>query len=61
MKISVSNITWGNDNFDYFLEFIKQNGCDGVELAPSLIWKDPLKAKLSEIERVRKSIEKKSC
>ncbi len=59
MKISVSNITWGNDNFDYFLEFIKQNGCDGVELAPSLIWKDPLRAKLSEIERVRKSIEKK--
>jgi len=60
MKISVSNITWGSDNFEYFLEFIKQNGSDGVELAPSLIWKDPVKAKLSEIEQVRKNIEKKN-
>ena len=52
MKISVSNITWGSENFTSFLEFIKQNGCDGVELAPSLIWNDPIKANLSEIDLV---------
>tara|TARA_B100001121_G_scaffold215525_1_gene189093 strand:- start:88 stop:897 length:810 start_codon:yes stop_codon:yes gene_type:complete len=58
MKISVSNITWGSENFNSFLEFIKQNGCDGVELAPSLIWNDPIKANSSEIDLVRKNIER---
>ena len=41
MKISVSNIAWGKNNFNQFLSLIKENGCAGVELAPSLLWDEP--------------------
>jgi D-psicose/D-tagatose/L-ribulose 3-epimerase len=44
MKISVSNIAWYNDikKIDGFLKFISDIGCEGVELAPSAIWKEPI-------------------
>ena len=42
MKMSISNIAWGNKNFEDFLKLIKSNGCDSIELAPSLIWNEPI-------------------
>ncbi len=42
MKISISNIAWGKENFEDFLKLIKSKGCDAVELAPSLIWDEPI-------------------
>ena len=42
MKLSVSNIAWGNKNFSSFLKLIKDQACDGVEIAPSLIWPEPI-------------------
>ena len=42
MKLSVSNIAWGNKNFSSFLKLIKDQACDGVEIAPSLIWSEPI-------------------
>ena len=42
MKLSVSNIAWGNKNFSSFLRLIKDQACDGVEIAPSLIWPEPI-------------------
>ena len=44
MKLSISNIAWGNENISPFLKLIKDQGCDGVEIAPSLIWPEPVNA-----------------
>lgn len=56
MKISVSNIAWGKDNLDDFIHLIKKNDCDGIELAPSLIWDEPVKSNRNERTRIRKKI-----
>ena len=48
MKLSISNIAWGNENISPFLKLIKDQGCDGVEIAPSLIWPEPVNANKSE-------------
>lgn len=56
MKISVSNIAWGKKNFANFLKLLKNNSCDGVELAPSLIWDDPAKADYSSVKKIKKLI-----
>ena len=50
MKISVSNIAWGNQSLSYFLDYIRKVGCSGVEIAPSVIWSDPIKS--SNLERL---------
>ena len=41
MKLSVSNIVWGENLVDFF-RLLKKENCDGVEIAPSLIWKEPI-------------------
>ena len=56
MKLSVSNIVWGKDNFGDFLKFLKQEGCDGIELAPSLIWNEPIHSNKQERESLKKQI-----
>jgi len=48
MKISVSNIAWGNKKLEFFLDFIKNLGCSGVEIAPSIIWLEPIKSTKQE-------------
>jgi len=48
MKLSVSNIAWGSENFSSFLKLIKEEGCDGVEIAPSLIWSEPIESTKQE-------------
>ena len=47
-KLSVSNIVWGNEKFDDFLKLLKQEGCHGIELAPSLIWNEPINSSREE-------------
>ena len=42
MKLSVSNIVWGEENLVDFFRLLKKENCDGVEIAPSLIWKEPI-------------------
>ena len=59
MKISVSNITWGKNNFEQFLDLIKENHCQGVELAPSLIWDEPKNANRSDIKIIQELLEKR--
>ena len=42
MKLSVSNIAWGKNELKDLLYILKDNGCDGIEIAPSLIWGEPV-------------------
>ena len=61
MKISVSNITWKEDPkyFPEFLDFISNKGCSGVELAPSLIWKEPIESTPEERKNLVKLVKEK--
>ena len=56
MKLSVSNIVWGNEKFDDFLKLLKQEGCHGIELAPSLIWNEPINSSREERQKLKKQI-----
>ena len=58
MKISVSNIAWYQDSkkFLQFLSFIKNLNCDGVEIAPSAIWNEPIESTKDERNTLKKNI-----
>lgn len=58
MKLSVSNIAWDNSELEDHLNLLKELGCDGVEIAPSCIWKEPIQASIEEIERLKRLISK---
>mgnify|MGYP001616087990 CR=1 FL=1 len=60
MKLSVSNIAWDNNALEEHLSLLKELGCDGVEIAPSCIWKEPVEAGKNEIESLRKLVSKYS-
>lgn len=58
MKLSVSNIAWENKNLEEHLELLKDLKCDGVEIAPSCIWKEPANVKNEEAKELRKLVYK---
>ncbi len=58
MKISVSNIAWENKELDEHLALLKDLNCDGVEVAPSCIWEEPINATISEINNFGKNVAK---
>ena len=41
MKYSISNIVWGAENDGKMYRILKENGFDGVEIAPTRIFKNP--------------------
>lgn len=41
MKYSISNIAWGVENDGKMYRILKENGFDGVEIAPTRIFKNP--------------------
>lgn len=58
MKLSVSNIAWEEDELEAHLALLQTLNCDGVELAPSCIWKEPLDATDSDIESLLRLLSK---
>lgn len=58
MKLSVSNIAWNNDDLDEHLFLLRDLGCDGVEIAPSCIWPEPILASTKERNVLRGKIER---
>lgn len=58
MKLSVSNIAWENKELEEHLSLLKDLKCDGVEIAPSCIWKEPANVKNEEAKELRKLIDK---
>lgn len=58
MKLSVSNIAWNNEELVEHLSLLHDLGCDGVELAPSCIWPEPIFANTQERHILREKIER---
>ncbi len=56
MKLSVSNIAWENRRLGEHLGLLSDLGCDGVELAPSCIWPEPITAASYERSSLRRLI-----
>lgn len=48
MRLAVSNIAWGSEDFEGLLHLLGVLKCDGIELAPSLIWDEPVHASVSQ-------------
>ncbi len=57
MKIAISNIALDNSKLSEYLKFIKNLGCSGIELAPSIIWPEPVNASLEERKKFKKFVE----
>ncbi len=57
MKLAISNIAWPVEEQDRFLKLIKKLGCSGVEIAPSLIWPDPVGSTSVERKKFKALIE----
>ncbi len=57
LKTSISNLAWGDTPLKNVLPLIKSVGLDGVELAPTSIWPDILNVSVSEIKKLRKTLE----
>jgi sugar phosphate isomerase/epimerase len=56
MKLAISNIAWYPKQIDSFIQFISDLGCDGVELAASMIWDEPVLSSPVERRAVQKKI-----
>ena len=56
MKLSVSNIAWETVDMIPHLKILKENGCIGMELAPSMIWKEPIDSSKDERKSFRNLI-----
>lgn len=57
MKLSVSNIAWENSELEEHLKLLRDLGCEGVELAPSCIWPEPVEVSQEERKRVRRLVQ----
>jgi D-psicose/D-tagatose/L-ribulose 3-epimerase len=58
MKLSISNIAWKNCDFYKYTKLVKDQGCSGIELAPSCIWKEPVNADKKEVLELFENIKK---
>lgn len=48
MKLSISHIAWPYPEEDHFLNVAVENGCQGLEIAPSRIWSEPVNSSKQE-------------
>jgi len=58
MKLSVSNIAWEQNALEEHLQLLRDLGCDGVEIAPSCIWKEPVEADRKEVSDLKALVER---
>jgi len=58
MRLSVSNIAWENNELGSHLGLLKDLGCDGVEIAPSCIWNEPVEASKDQIMELKELVER---
>lgn len=57
MKLAVSNIAWGSADLAGHLALIRDLGCEGVELAASVIWPEPADATSAQRRDLRALIQ----
>ena len=58
MKLSVSNIAWEQNKLEEHLGLLKRLECDGVEIAPSCIWREPIGVGKEEVENFKRVVSK---
>jgi len=58
MKLAASNICWPADDFEGFLEVMAAEGAEGVELAPSRLWPEPLDGRGGDVQQVVRQLER---
>ena len=58
MKIAVSNIAWEHKYLSEYLKLLKQLGCSGVEIAPSIIWTEPTNSSIEDRKILKNQIHK---
>jgi len=56
MKISVSNIAWDNKYLPEYLTLLKEVGCSGIEIAPNIIWHEPINSLIEDRKALKKKI-----
>lgn len=56
IRLSVSNIAWPQNELADHLNLLVELGCDGVEIAPSCIWKEPVQVSDDEVEGLKELI-----
>ena len=60
MKLAVSNIAWENERLEEHLAFLENLKCDGVEVAPSCIWKEPVETSKEDVAGLKKMVTRHS-
>ena len=58
MKIAVSNIAWENRYLSEYLTLLKKLGCSGVEIAPNIIWDEPINSSNEDRKNFKNIIHK---
>ena len=58
MKIAISNIAWEHKYLSEYLKLLKQLGCSGVEIAPSIIWTEPTNSSIEDRKIFKDQIHK---
>ncbi len=54
MKIAISNIAWNTDEDKQIVALLKKYSLQAIELAPTMIWKEPTKESTDRIRNYRK-------
>jgi D-psicose/D-tagatose/L-ribulose 3-epimerase len=57
VKLAVSNIAWDNSELETHLELLESLGCQGVEIAPSIVWREPVDSSVEERRKFRSIVE----
>ncbi len=59
MKLSISNIAWDAEYDEEMYAFLEQNSFDGLEIAPTRIWKENPYSHIKEAKEFRNCMEEK--
>jgi len=58
IKLAISNIAWYQDKpIKDFLKLVQPLGCEGLELAASIIWEEPANAPKNSVREIRRIVE----
>lgn len=54
MKLSISNLAWGQTPLEEIAPHLKAAGINGIEIAPTALWPDLTKVSINDVTKVRK-------
>jgi D-psicose/D-tagatose/L-ribulose 3-epimerase len=58
LKLAISNIAWPVEKTEYMLNLIKSLDCEGVEVAPSKMWSEPVDSSSEQRKEFLKLVKK---